>query len=91
MAQNKFQFVELNRRLILQIRKSSATAGLFAFMLSRPRSFVAPPHAVILERSKPKVCSEESRGATTLEDDTGEVVQFVKTLPSSLLFAVFMV
>ena len=31
----------------------------------RPRSFAASPHAVILERS------EESRGATPLEDDTG--------------------
>ena len=31
----------------------------------RPRSFAASPHAVILEQS------EESRGATPLEDDTG--------------------
>ena len=31
----------------------------------RPRSFATSPHAVILEQS------EESRGATPLEDDTG--------------------
>ena len=49
------------------------------FCVCRPRSFAASPHAVILERS------EESRGATPFEDDTGGAVQFVKN--PAVLFA----